>query len=186
MPEATKVQHILRGLEPNLMRAIYPFLDPQGDVRSLLRQARVHCQASAMADRHNVTPGPPLTFMTSDSKSQPGPSFVTQDELASALQKLKQEITGNFSAANTQLRTDIREDLRKELKVMGNSFGKRTADPQVAGDKSKRKRTTCHYCGRTGHIERFCFEKANKKQSETGNDTPTPSGSKTDAVPPKN
>lgn len=177
MPEVAKVQHVLRGLLLSLLEKIYPFLNPQGDVRVLLRQVQVQSQASTMDSRRSTSTGPSLSFRPSSVKTEPTSSFITQDELAESLKKIETGDDRGFCVRLQATTGRYPGDLRNELKTVGSGTGKRPID-QVDDKGSNKKGVTCHHCGKPGHIERFCFKKQNKKQPDNEAGTSTPSESK--------
>lgn len=88
MNEATKVQHLLRGLKRSLVERVYPFLDPaHHSSLDFIRLVQVQCQAVMLANRGTSLPPTPLATIPPIA----GPSaYVTQEELRSVMREIKE------------------------------------------------------------------------------------------------
>ena len=194
MPEAIKVQHLLRGLNPSLLVKVYPFLKPESDSKEFLRLIQIQTQASQLAGRQSL-----LNSVSSI------PQFHLQPaaQIPSTSQPQTQQSIPNLVAVSSkppeESRTDFESKITQEMKEMRKEFAKElNADRQLflemfkqvassnrpspkqsyskdssSSDRVRYKRThdgrpICARCDLPGHITRLCFTKLDKKNVGKG------------------
>lgn len=179
MREDTKVQHLLRGLNPTLLMKICPFLGPNCDTRELLRQVQIQSEASQLADRHLALlpphPSAPNTFnhpLPLHHLPIPPPNSVFPTMLpkpipstssdGAKLEQVENSLMGEIKDMRKDFKSEMaaeREFLLSIMKQMAppKSFRPSTQPLQAKNKRTHDERPICNFCGKPSHIERFLF-----------------------------
>jgi hypothetical protein len=154
MSEASKVQHLLRGLNKSLVEKVYPFLKTdQQNTQDFMKLVQIQCQANLLA--HPVSNSPEISVKTLQSPVAHTPSpFVIKEEL----QQFKKDFASEMRRELNSTLRELKKEVSAEIKEIGKQLTDQLRDiiPTSAFKRTVSGEPICFRCNKSGHLGRNC------------------------------